>query len=205
MRIACRRPEGLQPETNVTHECGPYLSFSVRYVATCRDVAPYHQTLRRRVRPAGQARRRDRARTAVALGDRGGDRADPNPRAHPVHAAVPSGLHLHDLIHRHHVVVEVRHDPERTGHEQQDDQHAEGARRSGASIVQGGGVAEGSRVPRRPNNSGRVFRHRRHRPQMLMPAPRTLPPALYPRDRGTFSLGKLIVGKADLLPGEAGQ
>ena len=39
-----------------------------------------------------------------------------------------SALHLHDLVHRHHVVIEVRHDPQRPCDHQKDDQKAEGER-----------------------------------------------------------------------------
>src|SRR3984893_1403563 len=44
-------------------------------------------------------------------------------------------LHLHDLIHRHHVVVEVRHDPERSAHHEHDDQDAEGERQHVIGVV----------------------------------------------------------------------
>ena len=50
-----------------------------------------------------------------------------------------SALHLHDLIHRHHVVVEVRHDPERAGHEHENDQHAEGECQDVVDVVRAGG------------------------------------------------------------------
>ena len=41
------------------------------------------------------------------------------------HAPPRLPLHLRDLIHRHHVVVEVHHDPERSAHQENDDQDAE--------------------------------------------------------------------------------
>src|SRR6266403_2133592 len=44
-------------------------------------------------------------------------------------------LHLHNLIHRHHVVVEVRHDPERSAHHKDDDQNAEGERQHVIGVV----------------------------------------------------------------------
>src|ERR1700716_2650782 len=44
-------------------------------------------------------------------------------------------LHLHDLIHRHHVVVEVRHDPERSAHHKKDDQDTEGERQHVVGVV----------------------------------------------------------------------
>jgi hypothetical protein len=39
-----------------------------------------------------------------------------------------SALHLHDLIHRQHVVVEVRHDPERAADHEEDNEKPEGER-----------------------------------------------------------------------------
>jgi XapX domain-containing protein len=73
---------------------------------------------------------------AIADGDR---RAEGNCRVsgvppissdHPVDPWTPSSklvltLHLHELIHRHHVMVEVRHDPERSAYHKKDDQDAE--------------------------------------------------------------------------------
>src|SRR6267154_981235 len=44
-------------------------------------------------------------------------------------------LHLHDLIHRHHVVIEVRHDPERSAHHKHDDQDTEGEREHVVGVV----------------------------------------------------------------------
>ena len=46
-----------------------------------------------------------------------------------------SALHLHHLIHRHHVVVQVRHDPERTREQQENNQHAEGERHDIVDVV----------------------------------------------------------------------
>src|SRR6267142_4502141 len=48
-------------------------------------------------------------------------------------------LHLHDLIHRHHVVIEVRHDPERSAHHKHDDQDTEGEREHVVGVVGAGG------------------------------------------------------------------
>src|ERR1700704_5164126 len=48
-------------------------------------------------------------------------------------------LHLHDRIHRHHVVVEVCHDPERPDHHQKDDQHSERQREHIIGVVGPGG------------------------------------------------------------------
>jgi len=46
-----------------------------------------------------------------------------------------SALHLHDLVHRHHVVIEVRHDPERPCDHQKDDQKAEGERQYVVGVI----------------------------------------------------------------------
>src|SRR5258706_15414776 len=51
------------------------------------------------------------------------------------HKSPPLALHLHDPIHRHHVVVEVRHDPERSGHHQKHDQDAECQRQHVVGVV----------------------------------------------------------------------
>jgi predicted RNA methylase len=48
-----------------------------------------------------------------------------------------SPLHLHHLMHRRHVLVQVVHDPERTADEQRDDQHAESERHGIVGIVRG--------------------------------------------------------------------
>jgi hypothetical protein len=53
--------------------------------------------------------------------------------------APPLALHLHDLIHRHHVVVEVGHDPERSGHHENDDQDTESQRQHVIGVVGPGG------------------------------------------------------------------
>ena len=44
-------------------------------------------------------------------------------------------LHLHDLIHRHQVVVEVSHDPERSADHKEHDQDAERQRQHGIGVV----------------------------------------------------------------------
>ena len=44
-------------------------------------------------------------------------------------------LHLHDLIHRHHVVIEVRHDPERSADHKEHDQDAERQRQHVVGVV----------------------------------------------------------------------
>src|SRR6266851_5392258 len=44
-------------------------------------------------------------------------------------------LHLHDLIHRHHVVVQVRYDPERSAHHKHDNQDTEGEREHVVGVV----------------------------------------------------------------------
>src|SRR6202163_4572085 len=54
-------------------------------------------------------------------------------------AAGRLALHPHDLIHRHHVVVEVRHDPERTADHKNDDQDAERQRQHVVGVVGSGG------------------------------------------------------------------
>ncbi len=44
-------------------------------------------------------------------------------------------LHRHHLVHGLHIVVQMRHDPQRTGEDQQDDQHAEGKRHDIVDVV----------------------------------------------------------------------
>ena len=39
-------------------------------------------------------------------------------------------LHLHDVINRHHVLVKIGHDPERSAHQEIDDQNAAGQRQA---------------------------------------------------------------------------
>ena len=52
-------------------------------------------------------------------------------------------LHLHHLIHRrHHALVEMAHDPDRTANDERDDQNAEGQRQHVVSIVRRGGKME---------------------------------------------------------------
>src|SRR5215208_1806507 len=46
-----------------------------------------------------------------------------------------SALHLHDLTQRHHVVVEVCHDPQRAADQQEHDQHAKGERERVVRVV----------------------------------------------------------------------
>src|SRR5215212_3478906 len=46
-----------------------------------------------------------------------------------------SALHLHDLTQRHHVVVEVCHDPQRASDQQEHDQHAKGERERVVRVV----------------------------------------------------------------------
>jgi hypothetical protein len=49
-----------------------------------------------------------------------------------------SALHLHDLIHGHHVLVQVRHDPERAADQHENDRHAEGKRHDVVDVVGAG-------------------------------------------------------------------
>src|ERR1700730_3873750 len=51
---------------------------------------------------------------------------------------VSSALHFHNLIDSHHVLVQVRHDPEGTGEQHQNDQHAEGKRHDVVDVIWAG-------------------------------------------------------------------
>ena len=74
-----------------------------------------------------------------ARADRCGRRGtDDAPRGHSADLRTAFELHLHELIHERHVVVQMRHDPERTGEEQQNDQHAEGKRHDIVDVVRTG-------------------------------------------------------------------
>src|SRR6516162_486383 len=50
-------------------------------------------------------------------------------------AAKRSPLHLHHLMHRHHVLAEVVHDPQRSADHQRDDEHAERQRQNVVGVV----------------------------------------------------------------------
>ena len=54
-------------------------------------------------------------------------------------AATSLPLHLHDAFHRHHVVVHVIHDPQRSDDQQEHDQHAERQRQHVVGVVRPGG------------------------------------------------------------------